>query len=459
MNKEKALLGIDLGTSSVKLVKRCPEGKVEKATSGYVSKDPKGWWQAIAECFRQLDLTDVEAIGLSSQVGTYIVDEREVISWDSPIGAEETTYVKKHFSKETFLEEISMPHPDVISYPMPRLLYLRRKYPEAKRICQPKDYICQKLTGNWVTDPYSWRGLANLEKGTYSRKFLSWLGIEESQLPEMKRHTDLAGVTRESIEDGLPGGIPVYIGLNDYYASLLGMGIGKPGDLFDITGTSEHLGVIEEQTSLATSMVSGPYLKNHVHYGVTASSGASLDFALGLKEDGKVSLDEMVTKNPPIFLPYLKGERAPIWDSEACGMFFGIQAGCTKEELAYGVLEGVAFSLYHIYEHMGRPEATQLCIAGGASVNPVLNRLKTELFQIPSYTLQEKDTSALGAVMVAGIGVGRFSEEQDAIEECCHVKDRLEPTGTMQEFSQKRYEIYKELYPATRQQMKAIRRI
>lgn len=459
MNKEKALLGIDLGTSSVKLVKRYGDGRVEKATSGYGAKDPQGWWQAVLESFRQLDLTDVEAIGLSSQVGTYIVDEREVLSWDSPIGAEETAYVKQIFSQETFLEEISMPHPDVISYPMPRLLYIRRQYPEAKKICQPKDFICQKLTGNWVTDPYSWRGLANLETGTFSRKFLSWLGIEESQLPKMMRHTDLAGVTRDCADSNLPEGIPVYIGLNDYYASLLGMGIGKPGDMFDITGTSEHLGVIEEQTSLTTSMVSGPYLKNHVHYGVTASSGASLDFALNLKEDGKVSLEEMMEKNPPIFLPYLRGERAPIWDGEASGMFFGIQAGCTKDELTYGILEGVAFSLYHIYEHMGRPEASQLCIAGGASVNPVLNRLKTELFRIPAYTLQEKDTSALGAVMVAGIGAGRFADEQEAIEACCHVKERLEPTGAMQTFLEKRYEIYKELYPATRQQMKAIRRI
>lgn len=459
MIEKKAILGIDLGTSSVKVLKHYEDGRIEKAKAAYDRISPEGWWQGVKEALSQMDHTDVCAIGLSSQVGTYIVNDEEVISWNSPIGQEEVKIVKQTFDTETFLREISMPHPDVVSYPIPRLYYIMHHYDGVQSICQPKDYLCEKLTGIRVTDPYSWRGLANLTEGAYSRYFLQWLGVTEKMLPEMYSWKSPAGLTT-GIEGVLPAGIPVFVGFNDYYASLLGMGICRPGDLFDITGTSEHLGVITEHTACDTPMVSGPYLTHHVHYGVTASSGASLDFALHIsREDCDVDLEEMTQKSPPVFLPYLNGERAPIWDADACGMFFGIEAGCSRKELCYAVLEGVAFSLWHIYESMGCPQAKELCIAGGAAVNQTLNRLKAELFATEAYTLQENDTSALGAAMAAGIGAGRYRDLSEAIGKCCKKKDRIVPTGQYDHFLKERYQIYKELYPLTKQQMKAIRRI
>ena len=461
MNKMKSLLGIDLGTSSVKILQRYEDGTVIKSKAAYDEISPDAWWNAIKQALSEMELTHVSAIGLSSQVGTYIVDGKDVIGWNSGIGAEELAQIKKEYDVKAFVEEISMGHPNIVSYPIPRLMYIKKNYANVQKVCQPKDFICEQLTGKRVTDPYSWRGLAKLETKQYSRKFLEVIGISEDLLPEIIDYTDIAGYTKAIELDGnvLPEGIPVYVGLNDYFASLLGMGIQDAGDMFDISGTSEHLGIIEKSVNVNTQMVSGPYLNDNVHYGVTASSGASLDFGLQLQEDGLIHLEEVQKHHPPIFLPYLNGERAPIWDCDARGMFFGISAGCTKEDMAYAVMEGVVFSLYHIYESMGKPQATMMKIAGGAAVNLTLNQLKAEMFGIPVAVLEENDTSALGAAMVAAIGEGWFDSWKDAVANVCRIKEQIEPVGTYKAWLEERYSIYKKMYPAVKEQYKELRRI
>ena len=461
MNKMKSILGIDLGTSSVKILQRYEDGTVIKSKATYDKISPDAWWKAIKIALSQLKLTHISAIGLSSQVGTYIVDGKDVIGWNSGIGEEELSKIKVEYDAKTFVEEISMIHPNIVSYPIPRLMYIKKNYANVRKVCQPKDFICEQLTGNWVTDPYSWRGLANLETKQYSQMFLEAIGISESLLPKIIDYTEIAGRTQTINLGGnvLPGGIPVYVGLNDYFASLLGMGIQEVGDMFDISGTSEHLGIIEKSVNTNTQMVSGPYLNEYVHYGVTASSGTSLDLGLQLYKDGLIHFEEVKKHHPPIFLPYLNGERAPIWDSDARGMFFGISTGCTREDMAYAVMEGVVFSLYHIYESMGKPQSTVMKIAGGAAVNPILNQLKAEMFGIPVVVLEENDTSALGAAMIAAIGIGWFDSLEDAIANVCHIKEQRKPVGTYKLWLEERYSIYKKLYPAVKEQYQELRRI
>ena len=257
----KSVIGIDLGTSSVKILQLFQDKTKSISRASYKEISQEGWWGAICRALAKLELETVEAISLSSQVGTYIVNDSEVISWNSGIGKEEVSEIKKKYESEIFLKEISMMHPSIVSYPIPRLKYIKKHFKNIESICQPKDFICEKLTGKRVTDQYSWRGLANLDTKCYSTFFLNDLGIDENVLPELKDYTSFAGVTKELLlGEGriLKAGIPVYVGLNDYYASLLGMGIRNTGDLFDISGTSEHLGVIENKVKTDTALVSGP---------------------------------------------------------------------------------------------------------------------------------------------------------------------------------------------------------
>ena len=151
---------------------------------------------------------------------------------------------------------------------------------------------------------------------------------------------------------GLMEGVPVYTGCNDFFAALAATGIGKPGDLFDITGTSEHLGGIADSMLRDAPPVSGRYFEHYVRYGVTGSSGASLDYALKL-HDGSLDAVKCAAQKAPLFLTYVNGERCPVCDPDAKGVFFRIGAGCTPEMMAYAVMEGVTFNLKQILELLG----------------------------------------------------------------------------------------------------------
>lgn len=469
----KCLLGIDLGTSSVKVLARYFDGKIVKASAGYEEISVPGWLNAMTKALRQIDCGEAIAVGLSSQVGTYIVRSRiqdncqsaqqdfceNIISWNDAAGEAELKRLKEKYSREEFIAHIAMPHPDIISYPLPRLLYIKEHYPKAQSVCQPKDRLIQFLTGKLVTDQYSWRGLADPEKAAYSSFFLRETGVEETMLPPVKRPQELAGyIVKEAAQlTGLPVGIPVYTGMNDFFASLAGMGIADRTAIFDITGTSEHVGVLTETLNADTSMVSGKYLQGFVHYGVTASSGVSLKFGCRDLGSAERPVGEMLKRNPPVFTPYLNGERAPIFDSSATGTFFGIGADCTREDLAYAVMEGVVFSLYHIYESLGMPDAKCMIVSGGAAGNPYLNQLKADVFGREVVTLKEKDTSALGAVMAAAIGEGIFRDYGEAARKCCETDACYLPDIGLREILMKRYGIYKQLYPALKNQSKEFR--
>ena len=153
----KALLGIDLGTSSVKALLYHPNGARELARAAYEEISPKGWLNAMGKALRQLDLQNVGAIGLSSQTGTYVVNDTHVIPWSDPAGKEELPLIRGRFSNEVFLREIGMLHPSITSYPLPRLLYIKRHFGAVHSICQPKDLLLHALTGVRGSDAWTWR--------------------------------------------------------------------------------------------------------------------------------------------------------------------------------------------------------------------------------------------------------------------------------------------------------------
>ncbi len=444
------ILGIDLGSSGIKLIYSTEEGN-RKVREEYKEVSSSGWYEALCKAAKHFDLHEVKAIGLSSQVGTYIINGKDNISWSSQVGQEELEEVLGMESQEVYLREISMPHPHILSYPLPRLNYFKKKYEVLTDVCMPKDFLIEKLTGIRVSDPFSWRGLANLETGKYSSYLLGKIGVSESILPKLQKPESVAGFVTEqaSKETGIPAGTPVYVGCNDFFAGLLGMGMIHTGSMFDITGTSEHLGLITDTNpDLQTPVVHGPYFKYHAIYGVTASSGASLKFGKGLWNLNDKTLLDCTKNHPPIFLPYVNGERAPIWDANASGVFFGITSGMSQKQMAYAVMEGVTFSLYHIYENMGFPKAERITIAGGAAKNRILCKLKASMFDIPVIILEENDTSALGAQMLAAVGSYGYDSMEEAMKENCVKKVFVKPDRELKEILRRRYEIYKDLYPA-----------
>ena len=305
---KKFYLGIDLGTSSAKAVARNEEGAFFKAKRSYDGESPSGWLRAIQALIADLkkDLPgEIAAVSFSSQVGTYIVNGSHVISWRSGIGGEELSEIKGKLSDNECIRAIGMRHPDLVSYPLPRLLYIQRNYGTNATVLMPKEILIHALTGKSITDVFSMRGIAHPGKMQYADSLVEKLGIH-LRLPELHRPTDRAGSVTEQAAQvfGLTAGTPVYLGCNDFFAGLLGMGVYSAEDAFDLSGTSEHIGYISEARN-PDGFVSGNYFNGFCTYGGTKASGASCDFAIRNFGIGSIDPGEVLSRKPPVFLPYL----------------------------------------------------------------------------------------------------------------------------------------------------------
>lgn len=470
------IVGIDLGTSSLKALCVSRSGETISASCDYGADEgtlgriaPYRWLEAVKRTFGllslKIDLQDITAIGLSAQVGTYILHSPGMehsnlpgVSWRDSCGAEQLSRLKAAYPKEYFIKHISMPHPELISYPAPRIQWFRqemhREWEVADMILQPKDYLYNMLTGLFASDPYSWRGFANLHDANFHDEFLCALSVPRSKLPMLYKPWDAPGslLPEAASELGLKAGMPVYLGCNDFFASLLGMGVISPGQRFDMTGTSEHIGMISESLDSDTRLVCGPYFEGFAHYGVTANSGTSIAWAMDIFGGDSVegiNPEAMLfgEVKPPIFLPYMRGERAPIWDGNARGVFFGLESGHTRAELAYSVLEGVAFSLRHIWQGLPAGGRTGFLVAGGAARNGGLNSIKASLFRQPFVVMREKNSAALGAAMLAAVGRGWFASLGEATSKWVKEDYEVLPDERLAGILQKRFDVYTSLYP------------
>jgi xylulokinase len=202
-------------------------------------------------------------------------------------------------------------------------------------------------------------------------------------------------------------------------------------------------------SNVETGLISSPFLDKYVHYGVTASSGKSLAFAarnFGADKAGdKYDKDNVnktgsmgepaIPEHAPIFLPYLAGERAPVFDPDARGMFAGLSESSSPDVMKYSVCEGVVFSIYDIYKHIGCPAPDFVSTTGGASSSALLNRLKASIFGVPFISEKYDCGSAIGAVIAAGAEWKR--------DKIIH-----EPEPWLTDFLRRRFEIYRRMYGA-----------
>lgn len=451
------ILGIDIGTSSVKILSVGKNGCRRSFSSKYAGSGAAAFYHTVARLMQdmagEIDLGKVSAVGFSSQSCSYILydgaENQKVYSWNTPEGQECVRTARDLFTEEEYVRHISMPCPSMNSYPIPRALWFQKErrgeWDRAVKLLQPKDYLYYRFTGKFASDKFMWRGLANMEDGSFHGELLSRIGVDREKLPELYDSFGTAGgLTAQAASDlGLREGTPVYLGCNDYYASLLGMGITGAGQSFDITGTSEHVGVILPELPRREELIGSPYIDGYVLYGVTSNSGRSIRWAFeNFGGPRELAPEEALRSEPPVFLPYLDGERAPVWNTNARGVFFGLTSSHGSADFLYSVLEGVAFSLCHIWNTIGVRVGGGMKVSGGASVNGQLNRMKASLFGRPLQVLKEKETSALGAVMCASIGSGRFASLKEAVGSLVETDDTVEPEERLRELLLPRYEKY-----------------
>jgi len=468
-------IGIDVGTSSVKASIINPADAhilTYRAVYGELGNTPAGWWEALQRAVAQVTAElgpDCGGLGMDAQVGTYILyHEQEpasswpVYGWGGPYGSSQREELQRVYGTEYFLRHTGMPLPRVNSFPIARLRFFAEErtgeWNHCTHVLAPKDYLYMQLTGQCISDSFTWNGLENPETGVPDDEVLDLIGISRDKLPKM--HPALsapAGLCADAAATlGLPTGTPVYLGCNDAHASILGMGVTSLSQAFDLTGTSEHIGLITPKALGDGELVCSPYFEGYTTFGVTASSGQSIDWGMEHFEADEEELLKIYRSlaagesSPPLFLPYVCGERSPIWDGDARGAFLGLSNRHTAADMLYSVLEGVVFSVYHIWSTLPENltcDVKKLRLGGGASQNELLNLLKADLFGIPLEILAEKNAGALGAGMIAAVGGGAWATLVEAAEALVRVHHTVRPQADARFAAalRRRFEVYRDV--------------
>ena len=485
------VLGVDLGTSSCKAIAFTLDGRRLAASSagyptlvdlsGGVRQDPESWWSAvrrsIKETLASVNGGRLTGIGLSAQIGTHVLVDEGMVpiakawTWQDGGAASSLPLLAASIDAGSLAAELQTWLPPGPAWPLPRMLWLRDSAPalfeRARYILQPKDLVLHRLTGVLMSDASSWRGLVK-PGGELHRPALDRLGLPHILPPIASPTTEAGAVLPMVAEDlGIDVGTPVFVGWNDFSSALIGTGIGSAGDAFDIAGTSEHLGVLGSVPVTDGSINSVPYTvaagpASFVNYGVTSNGGSVTAWlgstyldAIPAGAPRNARIAELASTVAPgvdglVFLPYLHGERSPVWDGAATATYSGLRSTHQLAHLVRAGLEGVAFNLRQIRD--ASPDHTRIATAIRASGGPMgmrlWNEIKADVLGVPLFVMEEKNAAALGAAMLAGIGLGRFAGAAEAIAGMTRIEYTVEPDRENKSVYDEAYGRFIKLYPA-----------
>ena len=448
---KRLVLAHDLGTTGNKAVLVDEDGQlVDTAFASYrtarpaplaAEQNPADWWRAVVRCTRILLQNDetrrsrLVAVGFSGHMnGVLLVDEAGTPVRPALIHAD----IRAQQQCERLRLSIGEERYYTITgnriapfYSLPKLMMVlereRDLVQRARWMLQCKDYCVGRLTGRWGgTDPSdaSLTGVYDVNRLRWSEEVVEASGIPARLLPEVVPSTEVVGrVSREaSRTTGLPEGLPVVLGAGDGACATVGAGVVETGESYTYIGGTAWISCLRERFTpdpymrLTTLMAAQPHRR--VQFGTVQSAGSAWDwfvrqFGRGM---GTARLQEEASGVPPgsgglIFLPYLSGERAPIWNPHAKGIFFGLQLHHTRAHLARAVLEGVAYALASILQVMREHGATSgsVRVVGGGTRSDLWMRILADVYGCPIEIPQHAESStALGAAVIAGVGVGLF---------------------------------------------------
>ena len=483
------LIGIDIGTSGTKSVlfdtlgntvsSATAEYPLSQPHNGWAEQDPEDWWEAVKKTLSLITkkATDGEIVGLglSGQMHSLVLLDQEnrvlrpAILWCDQRTAAECTEIEARIGKERLIKITA--NPALTGFTASKLLWVQKHEPETFARCAhillAKDYIRFKLTGEYATDVSDASGMQLLDVPArkWSRAVCDALNISGDLLATVYESPDITGhITQAAAEEtGLPVGIPVAGGAGDNAASAIGTGVCSEGDAFTTIGTS---GVVFAPISAPTinpagrvhtfcAAVPGTW---HV-MGVTQAAGLSLNwfrrqFAPDLSYAQIDALCEQIPLGAEklLYLPYLMGERTPILDPNARGIFFGLSAMHTRVHLARAVMEGVSFSLRDCLEILleMKIHVSRMILCGGGAKSPLWRQMLSDVYGMPVGIPSSNEGAALGAAILGGCAAGVYSSVQQGCRICVRAGDSLLPNKQNHTDYLRYYEIYRNLYPGLR---------
>lgn len=428
----KIWVGVDIGTSSVKSIAVSDNGSVvsrshETYRTSAESAAGDEFVAASQRAVRALDLNPkaIVGIGVVGQTPTLIMSDAtgrqlgSVLTWRDLRPSSCVPLLQTLGDSEEMTGVSGMW--DRSQLPA-KLLWLARNAREtlsaANWLFQPKDLVSFSMTGRAVTDLWSFKGLRHVPSGEPVWPILSMAGVSGSVLPPVANPWELAGPMTASAANafGCLKGTPVAVGWTDALAGMTGVGAVAHDRSFLLTGTSDIVGTsavpLSPRPSDGALVVPREVAGRQIVYGPTQSSGASLVWAarlLGVSVPELVGLADVARDTTAGFLPYLAGERAPVWDANVRGVFYGISDADGPAELSLAVLRGVALSTRHVLESLGFGVPDELHIGGANTSASGWVRARTEVMSSDLVLHEEPQLPALGAASLARAAVAKES--------------------------------------------------
>jgi xylulokinase len=374
----------------------------------------------------------------------------------------------------TEIHRITGNRPDAF-YVAARLLWLRNHEPEVLKrtwqFVQVNGYINYRLTGRLGMDPAHavLLQMRNYATGEWSEALCSACGVEPSQFPEVLDAAAVQGeVTVEAAAaTGLRTGTPVMAGTVDSPAAALEAGVTAPGIAVEMTGTSTVVIMPNDRGLTEPALIALPHALPGIHLllGAMVSSGGSLRWfrdqlgqpeAQAAKEENADAFDLLTRQaaqvgpgsDGVVFLPYMMGERSPLWHTNARGVFFGLSLATGKAALVRSILEGAAFALRHNVEVAGRAgaEVREMRSVGGCSRSDLWNQIKADVLGMPVLLPRTSVGSPFGAAIIAGMGAGAFPDVQNSLSEIIQIGRRFEPNPANHDKYSEIYHVFRNIY-------------
>lgn len=480
MNRDSLLLGIDVGTTQIKVGAFHLDGRLAAlaaadyplafdATTYAAEQDPTDWWAATVRTIKQVlaevDATRLLALSVGGQGPTVVGVDRDL----NPVGPALTWLDRRAGGELQQLSErtsrVLPPHAFV-----PKVMWLATHrpgiYAATHHYCQSWDFVAARLSGELAVS-------MSPSIAPWDDELLTVSQLDRARFPRLHpMASPLGRVTSEAARlTGLPAGLPIVGGISDYFESLIGAGALQPGLACDNGGTSESLNVCWDAALKVEGAFCIPSFTNGYWYlgGPASTTGKALEWwreqILDQARDDWQILPEAEAIPPGsdnlIFLPYLAGERAPLWDPDARGVFFGLSLNHRRAHLTRAILEAVAYTLCHLIETVeaAGAQVREIRVCGGQARSELWCQIKADATGRRVVVPEVSEVAVLGAAIIAGVGIGLFDAYAAGAAQMVRRRTVLEPNEAYYKRYRALYAVYRDLYPALRPLYERLRHI
>ena len=427
-----ALLGIDVGTSSLKVLfidiesgeLHRDEVKLDIARDGArVEQSPEDYLNALKTIVgRNREWIDrTSAIGLSGQTPSLLgVDAvgnatTPTLIWQDNRAHVEADALAKRFGNPWEVIGTSLPWSP--SGSPAKAFWLSKNNPEVvsktRWLLQPKDFLGMHLTGDAISDPWSTKGLCGVRNIAPLTEVLEFAGWSDAVVPELRAGNASRGLTSKDCQNqiGIPSGIPVAVGWSDAMSGMLSLGVFHEPRSFIITGTSAIVGTSSEVTPMDAGslyVIPRECAPLSVTYGPTQMSGGSISWAAGVLGTTEKELVELgatdVGIDAPIYLPYIAGERAPLWRNDIRGSFTQISIEHSRSSFARATMEGISFAERQVLElsqSLTKTNPERVVLGGHAGNDPRWSKVRRRTLSKSILRIEDADATCRGAAILA----------------------------------------------------------